>query len=124
MSGKKFSEEEWQTLVVLAGRLGICLPALDGRPPRFSELELAAHRLGRAIAQGTTSRLAAARAEQSAERELCPTCGSSCPIEQQERELITLDGPAELLEPVAHCSACRRDFFPSACRSGSGSAAE
>ena len=124
MSRKKLSEQEWQTLVKLAERLEISLPALLGRPVRFSEMELAGHRLGRAVAQLTTGRLAGERAEQSPPREPCPTCGKACEVEHQQRDLITVDGSVELSEPVAHCSACRRDFFPSACGNGARSAAK
>jgi hypothetical protein len=120
----KLSEQEWQTLLGLAARLGIPVPELLGRPVRFTEMESAGHRLGRAVAQLTTGRLAGERAEQSAEQADCPTCGEACRVEQQQRKLITVDGPVEFHEPVAHCSACRRDFFPSAGGVGARSAAE
>lgn len=44
----------------------------------------------------------------------CPTCGKACPIRQKSRTIAVRGGSAELNEPVAHCSKCRRDFFPSA----------
>ena len=68
--------------------------------------------MGRAVAQATTERLTLARAERLSEPQLCPTCGQQYPLLRRERRLETLDGPIELHEPVCHCSACRRDFFP------------
>ena len=44
----------------------------------------------------------------------CPGCGQRCPLERRSRPIQVRGGPANLEEPVAHCSACRRDFFPSA----------
>jgi hypothetical protein len=70
--------------------------------------------LGRAVAQITTERLAGARAGRLTGPQPCPDCGRPCPLSHRERELTTVDGPVDLSEPVGHCSACRRDFFPSA----------
>jgi len=44
----------------------------------------------------------------------CPRCGQGCVIEMNKREVKGVSGSIELTEPMAHCSACRRDFFPSA----------
>ena len=118
----KVCEQEWQMFLELGERLGIPVRELLGKRVRFTELESAGHRLGRAVAQLTTERLAFERAKQAAEWEPCPTCGTACPVTTEQRALTTLDGPVELREAVAHCSACRRDFFPSAGRVGSGSA--
>jgi hypothetical protein len=46
--------------------------------------------------------------------QVCPSCGRECQLEFRSRPIQVRGGPAELKEPVAHCSACRRDFFPSA----------
>lgn len=44
----------------------------------------------------------------------CPGCGKLCPLERRSRPIQVRGGPANLVEPVGHCSTCRRDFFPSA----------
>jgi hypothetical protein len=98
----------------LADRLGINLRTLLQENVRFHELESAGHALGRAVAQATTERLAFARAERLTGPQPCPTCGRLYPLVHRDRPLETIDGPLELHEPVYHCSACRRDFFPSA----------
>jgi hypothetical protein len=114
MARKRVSEAEWQTFLSLADRLGIPVRELLQGRPRFTEMESAGHRLGQAVAQVATERMSLARAGQMAGPQPCPTCGAVCELRQQERELTSLDGPLTLTEPVAHCSACRRDFFPSA----------
>ena len=114
MAREKLSEQEWGTFLGLADRLGINLRTLLKEDARFHDLESAGHALGRAVAQATTERLAFARAERLTGPQSCPTCGRACPLVHRDRPLETIDGPLELHEPVCHCPACRRDFFPSA----------
>ena len=44
----------------------------------------------------------------------CPKCEKSCRVEFEKRTVQGRMGPAEIQEPVCHCSKCERDFFPSA----------
>ena len=44
----------------------------------------------------------------------CPKCQSLCGVKFEKRTVQGRMGPAEIQEPVCHCSACDRDFFPSA----------
>jgi len=44
----------------------------------------------------------------------CPKCQSRCRVQFEERTVQGRMGPAQIQEPVCHCSACDRDFFPSA----------
>lgn len=117
MMHARISEQDWGVFVGVATRLGIDVQGLLERDVPFQEMEAAGHELGRAIAQATTERLSLARAERLTGPQICPTCGQKCPLAHKTRELTTRDGPIELCEPVCHCSACRRDFFPSASRS-------
>jgi uncharacterized protein with PIN domain len=114
MARAKLNQQEWETFLGLADRLEIDVRGLLKRDVPFHVLEAAGHAMGRAVAQATTERLTLARAERLSELQSCPTCGQPCPLLHRERELETIDGPIELQEPVCHCSACRRDFFPSA----------
>ena len=82
--------------------------------PHFSEIEDAGQSLGRRLSRFTQSRLANEIAAGEPQSRDCPTCGQSCPVEVAKRTVTGLDGPVEILEPKAHCPACRRDFFPSA----------
>lgn len=120
MTRASISEQEWETFLKVADRLGIAVRRLLREDVRFVELEKAGHALGRAVAQATTERLALARAERLSGPQPCPTCGRRAPLVTRERSLETIDGPIDLREPVCHCSACRRDFFPSASRVGVG----
>ena len=124
MARAKISEHEWVTFLNVAERLEIDVRGLMSQSVRFSALEAAGHQLGRAVAQAMTERLAFAQAERLSGLQPCPTCGRPSPLVHRARELETVDGPIELTEPVCHCSACRRDFFPSASRVGTESASE
>jgi len=46
----------------------------------------------------------------------CPGCGQPCQLDHRSRSIQVRGGPVDLEEPVAHCSTCRRDFFPSTSR--------
>jgi len=122
MSRAKISEQEWQTFLDLADRLEIPVRRLLREDVRFTAMETAGHQLGRAVAQITTERLALERAERLTGPQPCPTCQRMCSLIHKERELETIDGPVGLREPVCHCPACRRDFFPSASGTGASSA--
>jgi hypothetical protein len=121
MARTKLDEQEWQTFLDLADRLEIPVRRLLREDVRFSAMETAGHQLGRAVAQITTERLAFERAERLTGPQPCPKCQRMCSLIHEQRELETIDGPVELREPVCHCPACRRDFFPSA--SGAGASA-
>jgi hypothetical protein len=82
--------------------------------PHYSVLEQAAHGLGRELSRVTQQRAAREVAAGSQSTSVCPGCGQVCPTEMSQRTVTSLDGPLEVLEPLAHCPACRRDFFPSA----------
>ena len=118
MARPGISERDWEVFLEVADRLGIDVRELLKKDVPFRELEAAGHQFGRAIAQATTERLSLARAERLTDPQACPSCGNNCPLDYGERDLTTGDGPIRLREPVCHCSTCRRDFFPSASKSG------
>jgi hypothetical protein len=84
------------------------------RTPHLCELETVsqslAHRLGCVSLSRAVREVAAGCGAQAA----CPSCGQDCPVEVTKRIVKGVSGSIELMEPRAHCSACRRDFFPSA----------
>lgn len=121
MAGARITEQEWEVFLKVSERLGIDMGTLLKEDVRFTELEAAGHRLGRSVAQATTERLALTQAERMTGPQPCPACGRLCPPVHRQRPLETIDGPIELREPVCHCPACRRDFFPSASALGTGS---
>lgn len=92
MARAKINEQEWETFLGVADRLGINVRGLLNDDARFHVLESAGHALGRAVAQVATERLALARAERITEPQSCPTCGQRCPLVHRARELETGDG--------------------------------
>jgi hypothetical protein len=120
MAQAKLTEQEWETFLGLADRLGINVRDLLKEDVRFHAMESAGHALGRVVARATTERLTLARAQRLSEPQPCPTCGRRCPVVHRERELETIDGPIKLHEAACDCPACRRAFFPSASCVGPG----
>lgn len=118
MARARISEQDWETFLKVADEMRIDVRGLLKRDVPFREMEAAGHQLGQAIARATTERLSLARAERLIDAQPCPTCQRLCPLDHRERDLTTGDGEIRLRESVCHCSTCRRDFFPSASRSG------
>jgi|SRR5271168_2388017 len=82
--------------------------------PHFSAVEEAGHKLGQFLSRVAQARLANEIAAGERIARECPTCGAVCSVVMATRTVTGIDGPMEILEPKAHCPACRRDFFPSA----------
>jgi hypothetical protein len=82
--------------------------------PHYSQLERAARDWALQFSRLAQGRAAAEVATLGTALALCPECGRQESVATQQRTVMSLDGPVELLEQVAHCVACRRDFFPSA----------
>jgi len=68
----------------------------------------------RAMVKGSVETMTGQQAVSLGEQADCPTCGKTCQVEQKTRDVIVRGGDASLEEPKAHCTRCRRDFFPSA----------
>ena len=84
------------------------------RTPHMTELEGESLAMGRLLSRLALARSSAEMAATSAASAACPTCGARHPVAAKKRTVESLAGPIELVEAVAHCPACRRDFFPSA----------
>ena len=114
MSDAQITDEEWAVFSDIAGRLGIDISRLVSSDASFTELESAAHRLGREVSQAATERMTFTQMVRIMSRDQpCPDCGKFATPDIHEREFETIDGPIKLKEPICHCSTCRRDFFPS-----------
>jgi len=68
----------------------------------------------RQVVRGVVEQAASEQAETLGDEHPCPACGRVGRLEHRSRPIQVRGGEANLVEPVAHCSACRRDFFPSA----------
>ncbi len=82
--------------------------------PHFSVLEQAARELGQELSRVSQQRAAREVAASNESMAVCPECRQRISVEMSKRTLHSLDGPIEVLEPVAYCPPCRRAFFPSA----------
>jgi hypothetical protein len=80
--------------------------------------------IARAAAAGLTEGALATALEQQAralgDTQPCPACGAPCPVRREPRKLAAPGAAVTHGEPVCHCPACRRDFFPPATRTAPG----
>jgi hypothetical protein len=83
-------------------------------------LEEVAHVAARGLTEGTLTALLEQQAQALPPEAPCPGCGQLCPVGQEPRPLSGRGGTLTYREPVCHCPACRRDFFPSATGLASG----
>jgi hypothetical protein len=67
----------------------------------------------KSLVRGAIETMSERQADELPESAACPGCGRSCHLAHRSRELQVRGGAAKITEPVARCSACRRDFFPS-----------
>jgi len=74
--------------------------------------------VARAAALGLTAGALATALRQQAgalgAQQPCPSCGAPCPVRRQPRALAAPGATVTHNEPVCHCPAGRRDFFPPA----------
>jgi hypothetical protein len=78
----------------------------------FDEMEEIAAAATAGLVEGTLEHLTQSRAGQLPGELACPTCQKSCAVQHRPRSIVTRGANVTLQEPVAHCPACRRDFFP------------
>jgi YgiT-type zinc finger domain-containing protein len=118
MSSKKLTEREIREIEEAARHWGKLLAreAFPGGPDlttTLADMEEVAMRAARALVGSAVETAVGDQAVAFGEVADCPQCGRSHPIERRTREVTIRGGTAILEEPVGHCSACRRDFFPS-----------
>jgi hypothetical protein len=78
----------------------------------FDEMEQIAAAATAGLVEGTLEHLTEQQAQRLPDQLPCPTCQQSCPLERRPRTVVARGATITLQEPVAHCPACRRDFFP------------
>ena len=66
------------------------------------------------LTEGTLAALLGQQAQALGDEQPCPACGRLCPVGCEDRDLAVRGGRLTLHEPVCHCPACVRDFFPPA----------
>ena len=109
-------EEKLTEILRQAAEVGAQIQAIEQGPgtPHYDQIESHAHDSGLRLSQMMQqTRAADVTAEHPLQVE-CPQCKKTGGVQTRSREMISEDGPVELIENVARCSRCRRDFFPSA----------
>jgi hypothetical protein len=118
MAGEQRSERKQREIEELVEGWGKLLareafPDGVGLDVDLMKMEEIAVNAAKALVRGAIQTMSADQAETLGTEHPCPDCGKQCPLEHRSRSIQVRGGPAELAEPVAHCSTCRRDFFPS-----------
>ena len=119
MTSTKLSEEKLRELTELAAGWGKlfaqeAFPDKPGLDVSLEDMEEIAALATQAIVREAIGAMAEAQAQGLAPQQPCPQCGKLCDVKRTSRTVAVRGGSAELQEPVARCSTCRRDFFPSA----------
>ena len=126
MAAPQLTPEQLQELRELTARWGKIVaqrvfgaagPGLDADLASLEQVAVAA---ARGLSEGTLATLLEQQAQALPAETPCPECQQPCPIHPESRTLTARGGTLCYREPVAHCPACRRDFFPSASRPASG----
>src|SRR5438552_12262101 len=83
-----------------------------GQAMDFQAMEEVAAAAAAGLTEGTLDTLLEEQAQTLAPEQPCPDCGRLCPVQYEDRPLTVRGGHLTWHEPVCHCPACRRDFFP------------
>ena len=78
------------------------------------DIEHLAATAARAVARGAIEDLLERKASLRGPEQPCPTGQRPCPGRREPRPMDFWGGAVTAAEPVCHCPACRRDFFPAA----------
>jgi hypothetical protein len=119
MSSGKLSERKLKEIEEIAAGWGKLVakeafPEGPGLDVTLADMEEVAARAAKAIVRGAVENMTGEQAKQFGEELPCPICGRMCAVKRKVRPMKVRGGEATLDEAVAHCPACRRDFFPSA----------
>jgi hypothetical protein len=110
-------KEKLDQLLREAAEVSVALDGVDGTSagvPHYSVIEARAHELGQRLSRQIQARRMGQITAGAAAAAKCPGCGARCETGRKRRSVTSIDGPLAVEEPVAHCPACRRDFFPPA----------
>ncbi|QEG30492.1 hypothetical protein GobsT_52970 [Gemmata obscuriglobus] len=120
MSTPRFTAEELDRLRALAAEWGKIVskrafgddgPGLD---VDFRTMEQIATAAAQGLTEGALQQMLHQQARKVPEQVPCPVCGEPCPTRPHTRTLAAQGATVQQAERIAHCPACRRDFFPPA----------
>ena len=108
-------KEKLDQLLHQAAEVSVALDRAEGiivGVPHYSVIELRAHELGQQLSRKAQELQMGVLAGGQDSTAKCPGCGARCETVRKKRSVTSIDGAVMIEEPVAHCPACRRDFFP------------
>ena len=79
----------------------------------FESIETMAVDIGQAVVRGAIEEALKTQLKLLGDHQPCPACSQDCPVITTTRTIQVRGGTIKYDEPVCHCPACRRDFFPS-----------
>jgi len=79
----------------------------------FDSIESLAVDMGQAVIRGAIEEVLKSQGKHLGEHQPCPGCARACPVNTESRTIQVRGGTVSYNEPICHCPACRRDFFPS-----------
>ncbi len=79
----------------------------------YDSIESLAVEVGQAVIQGAIEDVLKTQLKLLGDHQPCPTCTRPCAVQTASRSIQGRGGTIQYDEPVCHCPACRRDFFPS-----------
>lgn len=126
MAAPKLTPQELQNLRELATQWGkiVARRAFGDAGPGLDvdllALEQVAAAAARGLTEGTLAALLKLQAQALPPDQPCPDCGRLCPVGHEPRPLVGHGGTLTYHEPICHCPACRRDFFPPTARPAPG----
>lgn len=78
----------------------------------FDSIESMAVEIAQSLSRGIIEHALHSQFERLGDHQPCPTCSRAAPVRKEPRTIQVRGAVIEYDEPVCHCSACRRDFFP------------
>jgi hypothetical protein len=118
MARRTFTAEQLQEFQHFAAQWGKIIarrafgddgPGLD---VDLDAMEQLAHAAATGLTEGTLQTLLEQQARALGEQQPCPECERPCAVRREQRPLHVGGTRLQQSEPVCHCPACRRDFFP------------
>jgi hypothetical protein len=79
----------------------------------FDSIESLAVDIGQAVIRGAIEDALQIQFQRLGDHQPCPECARATPVTKAPRTIQVRGGTVHYDEPVGHCPACRRDFFPS-----------
>jgi hypothetical protein len=79
----------------------------------YESIESMAVEVGQAVIIGTIEDALKTQLQLLGDHQPCPECAKDCVVKTKSRAIQGRGGTIKYDEPICHCPACRRDFFPS-----------